>query len=186
VCGLLSEGLRLDPIGRRYFESEPSFGAACRQPPGNRPPESLRKFWELVTMTPLWKFDSWLPLNAQNGPMPDLLPAGRGRSGANFWRIESAPALPWLRGAPVFFAPRMPIAMATASAARFEAPLLHTGELRPRLDAWSLRPHNARRDRFCRPVNFVPHFRLFRQHDHAIGPSTSGQACRLRPDFLAV
>src|SRR5260221_14754129 len=44
---------------------------------GNRPDtrvESLRKFWELVTMTRLRNGASWLPLNAQNGPMQDLLP----------------------------------------------------------------------------------------------------------------
>jgi len=100
---------------------------------GNRPDarvESLRKFWELVTMPPLWG-DA---MQLESGPIGDLLPAWPKGDIARGLANRVSAGLSLVRGAPGFFAPRLPVPWLRPSGTLEATSYYDTGELKATLE----------------------------------------------------
>ena len=151
--------------------------------------ESLRKFWELVTVTPLWGGLPWLAADAETGPMGDLLggwPKGDlARDLAN--RLSAGLAL--ARGAPGFFAPRMPNPWLRPSGTLEATSYYDTSELKATLERLvDFDRINAGEMRFSvGAVNVsTGNFAYFDNTTHAIGPQHVMASGALPPGFPAI
>jgi NTE family protein len=151
--------------------------------------ESLRKFWKIVTMTPLFGDTPWLAAKAQDGPMGDLLlgwPKGDlARGLAN--RLSAGLAL--ARGAPGFFAPRLPIPWLRPSGTLEATSYYDTSELKATLERLvDFDRINAGEMRFSvGAVNVgTGNFVYFDNTTHAIGPEHVMASGALPPGFPAI
>jgi NTE family protein len=147
--------------------------------------ESLRKFWELVTMTPLWGS----AVRLENAPLGDLFPGWSKGDLARGLANRVSAGLALVRGVPGFFAPRLPVPWLRSSGTLEATSYYDTGELKVTLERLvDFDRINAGEMRFSvGAVNVgTGNFVYFDNTTHAIGPAHVMASGALPPGFPAV